>query len=178
LIGKFLVTALLFASSVNAADDNAKFLVVDGKTYNKIQVLNILNGGIEKEYIVSSLKLSQKSLEKYYPEYFIYSGLKCNVINKIYTNGKKSNTKINLLTKENDIKNEVKKVKLLQMLNDENPSNISTSSMNPELIKALGVLCGNRLFLRGQSFGANDVLGNTIIKNINSKNSTISLESK
>ena len=178
MINKFLVTALLFASTVNASNENAKFLVVDGATYNKIEVLNILNGGIEKEYIVSSSKLSNKSLEQYYPEYFIYSGLKCNVINKITSKNKISKQKVKILTKENDIKNEVKKVKLLQMLNDENSTNISTSVMNQELIKALGVICGNRLFLRGQSFGAGDIVGNSKIKYIDAKNSTISLESK
>jgi len=47
-----------------------------------------------------------------------------------------------------------------------------------ELIKALGVLCGNRLFIRGQSFGKGDLIGNVKIKHINAKNASISLESK
>lgn len=178
MIKNFLVAAMLFVGYANASEENAKFLVVDGKTYNKIKILNILNGGLEKEYIVSSLNLSQKDLEKYYPEYFIYNGLKCNIVNNIVNSSKKSNEKITMLKKVDDIKNEVKKIRLLQMLNDENAANIDTSSMNSELIKALGVLCGNRLFIRGLSFGKGDLVGNVKIKHINAKNASISLESK
>jgi hypothetical protein len=108
----------------------------------------------------------------------LYSGLKCNTINNIYKDGKKDSTKIEVLTIEKEIKNEVRKVKLLQMLNDEEQSNISTSAMNVQLIKALGVTCKNRIFLRGQSFGINDVIGNLTITNIDSINSTVSVESR
>jgi len=178
LIKTLLTTTLLLVSLANAKDNNAKFLVVDSKTYEKIEVLNILNGGIEKEFIVSSSKLSKNSLAKYYPEYFIYNGIKCNVINNVQNNTNNINQKVKLLTKENDIKDEVKKIKLLQMLNDINPTNINTSRINKELIKSLGLICGNRLFIRGKSFGQGDSLGNIMIKKINQNNSSISIESK
>jgi len=178
LISKFLITAVLLTGVANATEDNAKFLVVDSKTHEKIKILNILNGGIEKEYIISSLKLAKKDLEKYYPEYFLYDGLKCNTINSIQTNKNNLNKKVTVLSEDKDIKNEIKKIKLLQMLNDEISTNIDTSTVNPSIVKAIGVLCSSRLFLRGQSYGKGDVVGNMIIKSINTKNSSILVENK
>ena len=168
-----LLYSLSYANKVN----DAKFLVVDKNTYDKIEVLNILNGGINKEYIVSSKRLSQDNLKKYYPEFFVFSGPVCNSINKIVFTKKEFNEDIKLLVKEEEIKTEVNKIKLLQMLNEANGV-INISKVNTNIIKSLGIICNNRVFLRGKFYGEDDLIGKLKIKSINSKNSSIYLEVK
>ena len=176
MIIKLLCAFILLFSVSNAKENSdAKFLVVDTNTYKKIEILNILNGGINKEYRVSSKRLSSENLEKYYPEFFLFKGPVCNAINKIVLNEKDLNSKSIKLKNEKEIKKEVNRIKLLQMLNEAN-SDIMTSKINKKIIKSLGLICNKQLFLRGKFYSQNDKIGDFMIKSINTENSLIYLE--
>lgn len=176
MITKILCVLILLSSMSYAKEkDDAKFLVVDADTYKKIELLNILNGGIKKEYRVSSKSVSDKDLKKYYPEFFLFNGPICNSVKKIVSNKSQLNKKNTTLISEKDIKKEIKRIKLLQMLNETNES-IVTSKINKNIIKSLALICNNQLFLRGKFYRTNDNIGDFIIKSINPDNSSIYLE--
>jgi hypothetical protein len=168
-----VLTCLLF--SISYGNKDAKFLVVDANAYEKIEVLKILNGGIKKEYVISSKSLSKDSLKRYYPEYFLFDGPICFNINNI-TIDKKSDKDITILKNEHKIKKEVKKIKLLQMLNESKFENVGLSQINDIIIKSVGVLCEDNLFLRGKVYSKNSKIGKYQIKSINVKNTSIHLE--
>lgn len=172
-----LVVLFLFSFSEAKEKNEAKFLVVDSNVYEKIQMLSILDGGIKKEYIVSSTRLSNDSLKEFYPEYFIYNAPVCFNINDVYVNNNK-NVKFEHLKDKNDIKKEVKKIKLLQMLSESKTEEIGLSKINDKIIKSVGIICDKNLFLRGKAYNINSEIGEFKIKSINTKNATISLEKR
>ena len=177
---RFLFITIVFINFLQASqkDDDAKFLVLDNQTYSKIKILNILNGGIDKKYLISSSRLSNSDLIKYYPEYYLYNAEQCYIINNI-TIGKK-NTTINIkkIKDENSIKKEIKKIKLLQMLSDNNSNAITSSNISPKIIKSLGYICNSKLIFKNKSYEIEDTIGNFVIKMLDNKAHTIRLEVK
>lgn len=173
-----ILCVALVSFSIAKSNEQAKFLVVDTMVYEKIETLNILNGGIKKEYVITSKRLSKDSLKKFYPEYFLYDGPTCYNINKIYLNTKDKNENFDYLKDTKDIKKEIKKIKLLQMLNETSYENVSLSKINDKIIKSIGVLCDDNLFLRGKVYNNNSKIGSYKVKSINMKNASISLEEK
>lgn len=179
---KFLLTIFILSNLSFADDDGAKFLVVDNPTYEKIEKLNLLNGGINKEYIVSSSRLTLEDLKQYYPEYFLYQGEICNAVNKVVKVSEKNKVKstepvLALKTKE-EIQDEVRKIKLLQMLSEAKQDTINTSTINEKIIKGIGIVCDNKLVLKGKKYSANDTVGTAKIDSISIINGIIYIEGK
>lgn len=166
----FLGSTLLFAQG-------AKFLVVEDALFNKIETLNILNGGIKKDHIIKSTKLSDDDMKKYYSEYFLYDATECNKINKIVVVKDSNYPKQNMgkLTSENEKLDEIKSLKLLQILNDYG-KNFTTSKVSTEIVESVGVICDNKLLFRGQNFAENSMLNEIKIKKIDEANGIIYVE--
>ncbi len=174
-----LVSVFILSLSFAKTNDAAKFLVVEKKVYNKIEALNILNGGIKRDYTVNSIKLSESSLKKYYPEFYLYNASTiCYNINKVYINEHNLNTKVKYYKNVNDIKKEIKKIKLLQILSESKYKNTELRNININTIKSVGLLCDGNLFLRGKIYSKNSTLDRYKIKSINMKNASLSLRKR
>ena len=158
-------------------------MVVEKKLYDKIETLNILNGGIKKEFIVTSTKLDNDSIKKYYPEFFAYDAKICVKINQVVDykvvdyKSKPKKYKNSILTREKEIKTEIKKIKLLQLLNDFG-ENFTTSTPNETIIKSTGVICTDGLYFRGQNYKANTSLGTLELKQMDLNNGTLYVKQK
>jgi len=175
MIRNIVLISIFMHVILNANESEAKFLVVDNKTYEQISNLNILNGGIEKKNIISSIRLNKEELLHYYPEYFLYKGQKCNIVNKIYTRNKKISNSMLKLVKKEDILREVRKIKLLQLLSDNNDNdNINVNlKLSKNIIKSIAVICKNSLLIRGIYYKSGDEINKIKIDSIDSKNSIL-----
>jgi len=172
MINKIIITLTLMYS-VSSANTDAKFLVLDSKTYEQIENLNILNGGIKKNIVVSSTELNKEVLLQKYPEIFLYSGRKCTILNEIVTKSTKTRKSMLELQNKKNITKMIQKVKLLQLLVDNNSFEENNSKITLELIKSIGMICDNRLFVRGKYYNKNDLISSFKIIEIDSKSSTI-----
>lgn len=171
LLGSFLFTSLY-------ASEGAKFLVVENELFDKINTLNILDGGIKKKMLINSTKLSTESMKKYYPEFFLYDAKVCTKINEIKEFDKKPFKNENIvLSKESEIKDEIKKIKLLQILNDYGKV-FTTSKPSKAIILSTGVICGDDLVLRGKTFKKEMILGDIQIKSMNQKDGILYVKTK
>lgn len=174
MIKKVLLSGL-FLTQIFANED-AKFLVIENKLFEKIETLNILEGGIKKDFIVKSTRLSETSMKKFYPEYFAYDAKECVKINQIVNfNEKPTMFRTKTLTNESEIKNEIKKIKLLQLLNDFG-ENFTTSMSSKSIIKSVGVICSDTLLFRGKSYKKESTIGAIKIKNMEQSNGTLYVE--
>ena len=159
MIGKFILSVGIVSSLwANTTKDNNKFLVVDSDTYNKIEKLNILNGGIKTKYVIKSKKINESDMEMYYPEIFAYDGKSCTSIQNVYIyKVKKKNFNIN---------KEIKKLKLLNILhNSKNDYNIN-KKLDMKTIQAVGILCTDTLHIRNKDYNIGDNIANYYIKSI------------
>ena len=128
---------------------------------------------------MTSVKLSENTLKKYYPEYYIYHAPTiCYNINKVYLNKDNLKSEFKYLENENEIKKEIKKIKLLQILSENEYEDIVLSKINTSIIKAVGLLCEGKLFLRGKTYAQNSILDEYKIKSINMKNASLSLRKR
>jgi hypothetical protein len=161
-------------------NSGAKLLVVDSNTYKKIDDLKILDGGINKKLLIKSSRLDNESLKKYYPAFSAFEGKTCNLLNgvKIINRPDDILYSTSKITNEDDIKKEVKKIKLLQILNDSNQDTNFFSKLDKNRIKSIGILCDGNLILRGKVYRKNSSIGNLKIKDINIKNNFLFLEEK
>lgn len=176
MLKKVLLVSLL-SSFIFAAEDGAKFLVIDNKIFNKIETLNILNGGIKKDRIIKSTRLDNASMKRFYPEYFLYDGEECVTINDvIFKSSSKKDIKMPIRGEKN-IKKEIRKIKLLQLLTDEGNS-FSTSKVSKEILKSAGVICNKNIYFRGKDYRQKDKIGSIRIKKIDVDNGLVYGENK
>lgn len=174
-----LISGLLLSSSFGDNSSGGKFIVVDNTTFEKVKTLNMLEGGIKQQFVLSSTKIDSSDLNKYYPEHLLYDGEKCTVVNDVIdvdTNAQVVASVIKLKT-PSKIDDEVKKIKLLQILvNSSNKSEIQKNTIEnttPKTIKAIGIICDNELVLRGKRYEQDDLVGNIRINSISKTNSTV-----
>lgn len=165
---------LLLAKDVNSV---AKILVVDKNAYDKIESVNILNGGLKKKIVVASSKVSQDDLKRYYPEYFLYEGNKCHLINKIELDDK-IYSDIMPIEDADFIKKEIEKIKMIQALVDIGYKNNDVADLNKDSLKAFGIICDDSIMIRQKFYKESDNIGNLIIKKIDAKNNSVYLEVK
>jgi hypothetical protein len=175
---KKVLFAGLLSSCLWASQEGAKFLVIENELFNKIETLNILNGGIKKDKIIKSTRINEDNMKKYYPEYFLYEARECVKINDMrIKNGKNSNRITTLIKNETQIKEEIKKIKLLQVLTDY--GNVyNTSKVSKEIIEAVGIICDQNIYFRGKSYKTNDTIGTIKINKIDTNNGIIHGEQK
>jgi hypothetical protein len=174
---KNTISALILLVTFSCAnEEGGKFLVLDNTTFDTIDKLNILNGGIKKKVVISSVRLKEEDLLQFYPEYFLFTGEKCSIINNIETTNSNNNNNMVLLDRKDDLLKEVKKIKLLQLVNDYIDSDVMMTSISKELIQSAGVICEKRLLLRGRYYKINDTLSSLKIKSIDVQNSTLLIE--
>lgn len=166
---KNLILVGLLSTFIFGSQNGAKYLVIENEIFDTIQTLKILDGGIKKDTIIKSTKISTDNMKKYYPEFFIYNAKECVMINDILDNKKMISTKISTINNSDEIKKEIKKIKLLQILVD-NGNNVISSHPSKEIIKSLGIICEDKVHFRGKTFKINDSIGKLKIKNIDSKN--------
>ena len=163
----------LFLNSLFSAN-NAKLLVVDKNIYEKINNLNILNDGIKVKYLISSTDINSE-LKKIYPEYYLYNGEKCNIINEISLTNIDTFKKENLKYKPKKIQDIVKKVKLLQILLNDNKKSLVNNKNLMHTIISLGVICDNKLIIKGNEYLLGDDIANNKINLIDADKSIIYL---
>ena len=175
---KIILTILFFYTISFSAQTGGKFLVLDMDTYNMIENTNILNGGINKSVVVSSNRITKEDLKKYYLEYFLFKGKKCNRINSI------TDTKSNIMenysfyTNEKEIKKEIKRLKLLQILHDDSEIKGNYNRISYETIKSLSLICNKKVIFRNKMYQKNGYIGKFKIIKIDSLNSVLTLEEK
>ena len=165
MIGKLIFSATIVSSLWSSSPSDDKFLVIDSTTYNKIKKLNVLNGGIKTNYVIYSSLIDTKTMQNKYPEIFAYNGEKCYSIQSVYLNNKK--------VKKFDLTKEIEKLKLLNLLHNTSNNYNVTSTLNPQIIQAVGIICNNKLHIRGKDYSTGDNIGKYYIKSINSSNSNI-----
>lgn len=179
---KLFVLVTLFCS-ISFADDTkdvAKILVVDKSAYEKIDTVNILNGGLTKQYVVNSSRINEKNLKDYYPEYFLYTGKRCQLINKVeIINEEYDDTHdASIITDSASMKKEIEKLKMLQALVDIGYKNLDTYDLNRDSIKAFGILCDGKIIIRQKSYMEKDLIGNLKVRKIDTRDNSIYLEVK
>ena len=155
------------------ANDGGKFIVVDNATYKKIEISKILDGGIKKEYVLSSTRLSNDSLQSNYPEYFLYDGERCTIINEVI-DVKANNTTAKVIKLQDDMKidEEIKKIRLLQTLVDSKNKNYY-ANINKDTLKATGMICDYSVVFRGERYSKDQTIGNLLIDQISVLNSVV-----
>lgn len=167
---------LLFFAVLKAsilANDGGKFMVVDNGTYKKIQISKILDGGIKKEYVLSSTRLSEDDLQNNYPEYFLYDGERCTIINEVVdVKSNNTTTKVVKLLEDMKIDEEIKKIRLLQILVDSKNKKYY-EDLNKDILKATGMICDYSVVFREERYFVNQSIGDLIIEQISLLNSTV-----
>lgn len=173
MLFKFLIGVVFAVLSVFASE-GGKFVVMDNGTFDKLQTLKVLDGGLKKQIVLSSTKLSSDDLKIFYPEYFLYSGEKCTLINDVVNIHSKNSghITINKLTEDKEKEVEVKKIKLLQILVDSNDKK-TTVTPNEKSLKALGMICDGEVKFQGQKYINEDQMGNLKIESISTLNSVV-----
>jgi len=166
-----LIFLIVMVSNIFANQD-AKLILIQNDVYSKIKNLNLLNDGIKKNYLISSTNLNTSDLEELYPEYFIYNGENCNLINKVSItdlNTLKSDVQVKTIFSKKDL---VKEIKLLQILYDyENNKNLLDNDLK-NIILSLGIICNNKLVLHNKEYIIGDTINNNKI-NLIDKNKSI-----
>lgn len=174
----FLITILYCFSFADDKKSVAKILVVDKQSYEKIETVNILKGGIDKKFVINSSRLSTDNMKKFYPEYFLYSGQRCQLINKIEVINKeyKNTHDVTAISNSATMKKEIEKLKLLQALVDIGYKNNNTYDLNRDSIKAFGILCDGKLMIRQKFYEQNNFIGKYKIRKINTTDNSLYLE--
>jgi hypothetical protein len=176
----FFLIAFSIALVANETKSVAKILVVDKAAYEKIESVNILNGGLAKRFVVSSSRLSLKDMKKYYPEYFLYKGENCQLINKVEVINKEYDKAHDSspIASEALVKKEIEKLKMVQALVDIGYKNINTFDLNRDSIKAFGIMCKNKVMIRQKLYKEKQYIGNFKIRKIDSNDNSMYLEVK
>ena len=163
----------LFLNSLFSAE-NAKLLVVDKNIYEKINNLNILNNGIKVKYLISSTKFNN-NLKDIYPEYYLYNGEKCNIVNEVSFTNIDTFKKNNLKYEPKNTFDIVKKVKLTQILLNDNEEKLVDNNELMHTIISLGAICKNKLIIRGKEYFVGDNISDKKINLIDYEKSIIYL---
>jgi hypothetical protein len=176
----FLLISFSIVLFANDTKSVAKILVVDKAAFEKIESVNILNGGLQKRFVISSSRISQNDLKEFYPEYFLYKGLNCQLINKVEVINQeyKESHDASPIRSKAQVKREIEKIKMVQALVDIGYKNLNTLDLNRDSIKAFGILCNNQIIIREKAYKEKDFIGNLKIRRIDSKDNSIYLEVK
>ena len=164
-----IIFSIVFVSLLwsNSTENTDKFLVIDSKTYNKIENLNVLNGGIKTDYVIYNKLIDNSTLKKFYPEIFAYNGQKCYTIQSI---------NISTSNKKNiNIKKEIEKLRILNLLHNTSNKYKIQYALDIETIKAVGIICDYKLHIRNKDYMVGDNIGKFYIKSINTKNDNLIL---
>jgi len=166
MIIKVILASMLITSLWGDSTED-KFLVIDSKTYTKIEKLNVLNGGIKTNYVIFSKLVDNDAMQEKYPEIFAYNGQKCFSIQSVYVN--KTNKKAS------NSKKEIEKLKMLNLLHNTSSDYMSNLNLNINTIQAVGIICENKLHIRSKDYKIGDSIDKYYLKSINSKKSNIVL---
>lgn len=170
---KYIIVMFLLTNIY--ASNSAKLLVVDKNIYEKIENLNLLNDGLKKRYLISSIDINEKDLKRLYPEYFIYNGAKCNIINEVSITNIDTLKSDIIKIKDKTKKEIIKKIRLLQILADDNSNEKINSNDIQNKILNLGFICDDKLLIRNRKYNVGDVLGDKKINLIDNKKSIVYL---
>jgi len=167
MIKNVIMSTILMSTLWSNDVTNNKFLVIDKPTYDRIEKLNILNDGIDTDYIIFSKLIDDKTMQTVYPEIFAYNGKKCYSIQNVYLHNKKN--------KEFNLNKEVEKLRLLNILHNSKNKYDVNNNLNIQTIQAVGILCDNTLHIRNKNYKVSDRINNYYIKSINTKFSNVIL---